>query len=346
MESGSQPEEPEDDKGHKHKRQRTDVAATAEAASGEDGCSKCAAEVRALKHQLEAFQHKMEAKMHTYVQTYVATILSSRKAQDSADELQLVSVAPPDGHPATSCFICDGPGKAVVSPQLGVCLDARCRKQLAVLQRGSKTAVRYEMWQRALPLIQTKQARELCETLKLPPADPKLVASVAPYSGPPGELCAVCQEPFKTGSRVQTLQCDAHHLFHHECVSAWFEESASCPVCRKDFSTQCGGPGRLQQTLSVKSGIEKGQADNTDDEIDADLLALLSDVSGPGSAVLAGCCDDSPGAPSSQLRRMPSLLESWELEPLVQAQLLEDIEPLAQAPLLETVLTQVPEPAV
>ena len=31
-------------------------------------------------------------------------------------------------------------------------------------------------------------------------------------------------------------------------------ESATCPLCREDLTSQCGGPGRLKRVLSLKGG--------------------------------------------------------------------------------------------
>ena len=263
----------------------------------------------------------MEERLHAYVHTYVATLMASQKAAADAQELQLLSAAPPEAAEtcdrlAPGCFVCDGPGKAVMNKTLGVSLDDRCRKQFAVLQRGSKPIVRFELWEQALPYIECEAARQLMQKFQI--AAPNRGQHVAPCDGAHAdELCAVCQEPMRIGTRVQTLSCEARHVFHHECSRKWFEESASCPLCREDFTAQCGGPGRLQRTLSTKSGC-KGGADcpTADDEIDADVMALLADVSGP--------LTDSPASASGGLIRVPSMLESWELEPTVQASLLEE----------------------
>jgi len=65
-------------------------------------------------------------------------------------------------------------------------------------------------------------------------------------------------------------------------------------------------------------GGRGGDCSIVDDEIDAALIALLVDLPGPLNESLAS---------ASELIRVPSMLDSWELEPAVQAALLE--EPLS-----------------
>ena len=41
--------------------------------------------------------------------------------------------------------------------------------------------------------------------------------------------CSICYDKL-VSKQVQELHCG--HLFHHECVERWIEESHTCPICR------------------------------------------------------------------------------------------------------------------
>ena len=41
--------------------------------------------------------------------------------------------------------------------------------------------------------------------------------------------CSICCENLISG-HTQELHCG--HLFHHECIERWIEESHTCPICR------------------------------------------------------------------------------------------------------------------
>ena len=44
-----------------------------------------------------------------------------------------------------------------------------------------------------------------------------------------GKQCSICFDTI-TSDQLHCLPCA--HVFHDSCVRRWFEESASCPVCR------------------------------------------------------------------------------------------------------------------
>ena len=48
------------------------------------------------------------------------------------------------------------------------------------------------------------------------------------------DCCQVCLERFNTGDEVRTLGC--LHRYHPRCVDEWLGRSASCPICKTDFS--------------------------------------------------------------------------------------------------------------
>eukprot|EP00697_Spironema_sp_BW2_P013675 gnl/Spiro4/3895_TR1927_c0_g1_i1.p2 gnl/Spiro4/3895_TR1927_c0_g1~~gnl/Spiro4/3895_TR1927_c0_g1_i1.p2 ORF type:complete len:196 (+),score=50.07 gnl/Spiro4/3895_TR1927_c0_g1_i1:86-589(+) len=42
--------------------------------------------------------------------------------------------------------------------------------------------------------------------------------------------CQICLEDLKAGDRAKKLPCS--HMFHDKCISKWFDEHRTCPVCR------------------------------------------------------------------------------------------------------------------
>lgn len=44
------------------------------------------------------------------------------------------------------------------------------------------------------------------------------------------ESCAIC---FEQGRYACELPCG--HAYHRDCIMPWFDENATCPVCRKEF---------------------------------------------------------------------------------------------------------------
>jgi len=45
--------------------------------------------------------------------------------------------------------------------------------------------------------------------------------------------CSICQEEFQEGSKdVMKIKCK--HLFHKQCIDAWFTKHSTCPLCRDD----------------------------------------------------------------------------------------------------------------
>ena len=46
------------------------------------------------------------------------------------------------------------------------------------------------------------------------------------------EDCAICQENFQLFSIVTKLECE--HLFHTDCISEWFKNASTCPLCRNE----------------------------------------------------------------------------------------------------------------
>ena len=44
--------------------------------------------------------------------------------------------------------------------------------------------------------------------------------------------CNVCLDDYSPDDEVLKLKCE--HIYHADCISGWFKEKKSCPICRKD----------------------------------------------------------------------------------------------------------------
>jgi len=135
-----------------------------------------------------------------------------------------------------------------------------------------------------------------------------------------GQLCQVCQEQMHLHGPVVKLPCS--HPFHEKCIREWLRQSATCPVCRSDYTTIVGCPGHLRELLQGKAGLEVTQQEpaltagaNSDTALrritsgqirDEELSALLNVASEEGwFAEMA--------------------LDDWERDPSVQESLFRTI---------------------
>nr|XP_043636107.1 probable E3 ubiquitin-protein ligase RHG1A [Erigeron canadensis] len=53
---------------------------------------------------------------------------------------------------------------------------------------------------------------------------------VLPEASLAAEPCCICQEEYKDGDDLGTLECG--HDFHHGCVKQWLQQKNSCPICK------------------------------------------------------------------------------------------------------------------
>lgn len=71
--------------------------------------------------------------------------------------------------------------------------------------------------------------------------------------------CAVCLNEYEDEETLRLIpKCD--HVFHPECIDAWFENHVTCPVCRANLVPDSGesGGGPVEPELGV-SGDEHHQ---------------------------------------------------------------------------------------
>ena len=46
--------------------------------------------------------------------------------------------------------------------------------------------------------------------------------------------CAICQDAMERGAQVRKINY-CGHIFHKECIDAWFDRNVHCPTCRHDI---------------------------------------------------------------------------------------------------------------
>ncbi|CAI0391952.1 unnamed protein product [Linum tenue] len=74
--------------------------------------------------------------------------------------------------------------------------------------------------------------------------------------------CAVCLSEFHDGETLRFIpKCD--HVFHPECIDAWLESHATCPVCRASFAPRDGSTAVEPETIAPASAsdLEAGRVD-------------------------------------------------------------------------------------
>lgn len=52
------------------------------------------------------------------------------------------------------------------------------------------------------------------------------------YQDTDEKVCAICYTQIKCREIVTALECK--HIYHTDCISQWFENNTSCPLCRND----------------------------------------------------------------------------------------------------------------
>jgi hypothetical protein len=55
------------------------------------------------------------------------------------------------------------------------------------------------------------------------------------FFGLNGVRCLICHEDFVHDEILRkVVMCQ--HQFHHDCIKAWYNKSATCPICKQDLS--------------------------------------------------------------------------------------------------------------
>jgi Ring finger domain len=48
------------------------------------------------------------------------------------------------------------------------------------------------------------------------------------------EHCSICREKFVRREKLKLLP-ECCHKFHRNCITAWFRNNTTCPLCRRDY---------------------------------------------------------------------------------------------------------------
>jgi len=59
--------------------------------------------------------------------------------------------------------------------------------------------------------------------------DPHLLAAAS-------NCCPLCLQDYRPADTLCLLPCHSSHFFHHHCLSNWFIQYPTCPLCRTKFS--------------------------------------------------------------------------------------------------------------
>lgn len=59
---------------------------------------------------------------------------------------------------------------------------------------------------------------------------------VSKVKGKEKPTCSICLDCVEKEQTSKTLSCQ--HTFHEGCIDTWFKHKASCPLCRKEESTE------------------------------------------------------------------------------------------------------------
>lgn len=91
--------------------------------------------------------------------------------------------------------------------------------------------------------------------------------------------CAVCLNEYEDEETLRLIpKCD--HVFHPECIDAWFENHVTCPVCRANLVPDSGQSGNVPAEVELGvSGDEHHQTTAAGEENDGVSGAVSGAVS-------------------------------------------------------------------
>ena len=126
-------------------------------------------------------------------------------------------------------------------------MDAEARKTGSERQKRlskylSAYALPAETW-RPTDRLTSAELRARLERLG---ADPELerLEAIATIADRTDDVCAICQEPFREGERLRSLQ-ECRHCYHAECIDKWISVETSksrvpaCPTCNTQMCKGC-----------------------------------------------------------------------------------------------------------
>jgi hypothetical protein len=72
--------------------------------------------------------------------------------------------------------------------------------------------------------------------------------------------CAICQDAMERGVQIRKIN-HCGHIFHKECIDAWFQRNVRCPTCRHDIREN--NQSSRSSTTSTSSSNNSRQRTNT-----------------------------------------------------------------------------------
>ena len=72
-----------------------------------------------------------------------------------------------------------------------------------------------------------------------------------------GNQCAICLDGIEEQQRIVTLSCE--HFFHTNCISRWYSDNPTCPVCRHrtDTTEQDGNNNNVQYNIQMEINLKE-----------------------------------------------------------------------------------------
>ena len=58
--------------------------------------------------------------------------------------------------------------------------------------------------------------------------------------------CIICYNEINDESFITDLP-ECHHMYHHACISEWFQIYTKCPLCKQDYYGKFEGVGNNQE---------------------------------------------------------------------------------------------------
>ncbi len=77
--------------------------------------------------------------------------------------------------------------------------------------------------------------------------------------------CAICQDAMERGAHIRKIN-HCGHIFHKECIDAWFDRNVHCPTCRHDIrevpssnSSQASQASHASHASQASQGSQRSQ---------------------------------------------------------------------------------------
>ncbi len=93
--------------------------------------------------------------------------------------------------------------------------------------------------------------------------------------------CAICQDAMERGAQIRKIN-HCGHIFHKECIDAWFDRNVHCPTCRHDIretnSSQASQASQASQTSQASQASNNTTATNSQASVNRNNTTRRSNV--------------------------------------------------------------------